>query len=135
MQGKNYQRTIIGLFLIIGTLLALYLTVYGGYDLIWKHPTWMFRDGLIQKIVLVLIYSDIPLLFIAGLTSTISFYRKGHIWKPITKGIIINIIIWLLVVGLTIGLLVWGLIYKIIGLLIIGSCIWLMVHIWRMIRL
>ena len=93
MQGKNYQRTIIGLFLIIGTLLALYLTVYGGYDLIWKHPTWMFRDGLIQKIVLVLIYSDIPLLFIAGLTSTISFYRKGHIWKPITKGIIINIII------------------------------------------
>ena len=135
MQGKNYQRTIIGLFLIIGTLLALYLTVYGGYDLIWKHPTWMFRDGLIQKIVLVLIYSDIPLLFIAGLTSTISFYRKGHIWKPITKGIIINIIIWLLVVGLTIGLLVWGLIYKIIGLLIIGSCIWLMVHIWKMIRL
>ena len=135
MQGKNYQRTIIGLFLIIGTLLALYLTVYGGYDLIWKHPTWMFRDGLIQKIGLVLIYSDIPLLFIAGLTSTISFYRKGHIWKPITKGIIINIIIWLLVVGLTIGLLVWGLIYKIIGLLIIGSCIWLMVHIWKMIRL
>ena len=135
MQGKNYQRTIIGLFLIIGTLLALYLTVYGGYDLIWKHPTWMFRDGLIQKIVLVLIYSDITLLFIAGLTSTISFYRKGHIWKPITKGIIINIIIWLLVVGLTIGLLVWGLIYKIIGLLIIGSCIWLMVHIWKMIRL
>lgn len=135
MQGKNYQRTIIGLFLIIGTLLALYLTVYGGYDLIWKHPTWMFRDGLIQKIVLVLIYSDIPLLFIAGLTSTISFYRKGHIWKPITKGIIINIIIWLLVVGLTICLLVWGLIYKIIGLLIIGSCIWLMVHIWKMIRL
>ena len=135
MQGKNYQRTIIGLFLIIGTLLALYLTVYGGYDLIWKHPTWRFRDGLIQKIVLVLIYSDIPLLFIAGLTSTISFYRKGHIWKPITKGIIINIIIWILVVGLTIGLLVWGLIYKIIGLLIIGSCIWLMVHIWKMIRL
>ena len=135
MQRKNYQRTIIGLFLIIGTLLALYLTVYGGYDLIWKHPTWMFRDGLIQKIVLVLLYSDIPLLFIAGLTSTISFYRKGHIWKPITKGIIINIIIWLFVVGLTIGLLVWGLIYKIIGLLIIGSCIWLMVHIWKMIRL
>jgi len=135
MQGKNYQRTIIGLFLIIGTLLALYLTVYGGYDLIWKHPTWMFRDGLIQKIGFVVIYADIPLLFIAGLTSTISFFRKGHIWKPITKGIIINIIIWLLVVGLTIGLLVWGLIYKIIGLLIIGSCIWLMVHIWKMIRL
>ena len=99
MQGKNYQRTIIGLFLIIGTLLALYLTVYGGYDLIWKHPTWMFRDGLIQKIVLVLIYSDIPLLFIAGLTSTISFFRKGHIWKPVVKGIAINILIICLILA------------------------------------
>lgn len=134
MITKTAQRAIIGSFLIIGTLLALYLTINVGYDLFWIHKAWMYRDGLIQKIVLVLLYSDIPLLFIAGLTSTISFYRKGHIWKPITKGIIINIIIWLLVVGLTIGLLVWDLIYKIIGLLIIGSCIWLMVHIWKMIR-
>ena len=135
MQGKNYQRTIIGLFLIIGTLLALYLTINVGYDLFCVHNVWMFRDGLMQKVGFVALYVNLPLLFIAGLTSTISFFRKGHIWKPITKGIIINIIIWLLVVGLTIGLLVWGLIYKIIGLLIIGSCIWLMVHIWKMIRL
>ena len=135
MQGKNYQRITMGSFLIIGTLLALYLTINVGYDLFWIHKAWMYRDGLIQKIVLVLLFSDIPLLFIAGLTSTISFFRKGHIWKPITKGIIINIILWLIYAGIMIGLLVWGFIYKIIGLLIIGSCIWLMVHIWKMIRL
>ena len=124
-----------GSFLIIGTLLALYLTINVGYDLFWIHKAWMYRDGLIQKIVLVLLYSDIPLLFIAGLTSTISFFRKGNIWRTITKGIIINIILWLIYAGIMIGLLVWGFIYKIIGLLIIGSCIWLMVHIWKMIRL
>ena len=135
MQGENYQRITIVSFLIIGTLLALYLTINVGYDLFCAHNVWMYRDGLMQKVGFVALYVNIPLLFIAGLTSTISFFRKGHIWKPITKGIIINIIIWLLVVGLTIGLLVWGLIYKIIGLLIIGSCIWLMVHIWKMIRL
>lgn len=135
MQGKNYQRITMGSFLIIGTLLALYLTINVGYDLFCAHNVWMYRDGLMQKVGFVALYVNLPLLFIAGLTSTISFFRKGHIWKPITKGIIINIIIWLLVVGLTIGLLVWGLIYKIIGLLIIGSCIWLVVQIWKMIRL
>lgn len=134
MITKTTQRAIIGSFLIIGTLLALYLTINVGCDLFCAHNVWMFRGGLMQKVGFVALYVNIPLLFIAGLTSTISFFRKGHIWKPITKGIIINIIIWLLVVGLTIGLLVWGLIYKIIGLLIIGSCIWLVVQIWKMIR-
>jgi hypothetical protein len=85
MITKTFQKVILGSFLTIGTLLALYLTINVGYDLFWIHKAWMCRGGLIQKIVLVLLYSDIPLLFIAGLTSTISFYRKGHIWKTVVK--------------------------------------------------
>ena len=135
MVTKKFRRAMIGSFLIIGTLLALFLSINVGYDLFWVHKAWMYRSGLTHKIGFVVIYANIPLLFIAGLISIISFFRKGNIWRTITKGIIINIIIWLLVVGLTIGLLVWGLIYKIIGLLIIGSCIWLVVQIWKMIRL
>ena len=99
MITKTTQRAIIASFLIIGTLLALYLTINVGYDLFWIHKAWMCRDGLIQKIVLVLLYSDIPLLFIAGLTGTISFYRKGHIWKPVVKGIPINILIICLILA------------------------------------
>ena len=129
------QRTALGTFLIIGTLLALYITITGTYDIFVVHTTWMHRDGLILKIIYIVLCADFPLLFLAGLTSTISFFRKGHIWRPVTKGIIINIILWLIYAGIMIGLLVWGFIYKIIGLLIIGSCIWLMVHIWKMIRL
>lgn len=134
MASEMHRKKIIGSFLIIGTLLALYLTINVGYDIFWKHPVWMHRDGLIRKIGFVVIYADLPLLFIAGLTSTISFFRKGRIWKPITKGIIINIILWLLVVGLMICLLVWGFIYKMCGLLIIGLCIWFLMWIWKMIR-
>ena len=129
------QRTALGTFLIIGTLLALYISITGAYDIFVVHTTWMHRDGLILKIIYIVLCADFPLLFLAGLTSTISFFRKGHIWRPVTKGIIINIILWLIYAGIMIGLLVWGFIYKIIGLLIIGSCIWLMVHIWKMIRL
>ena len=135
MRNKINHRMIIGSFLIIGTLLALYQTINVGYDLFWVHKAWMYRSGLTHKIGFVVIYANIPLLFIAGLISIISFFRKGNIWRTITKGIIINIILWLLYAGIMIALLVWGFIYKIIGLLIIGSCIWLMVHIWKMIRL
>ena len=62
---QTSHKTRIGSFLIIGTLLALYLTINVGYDLFCVHKAWMYRDGLIQKIVLVLLYADIPLLFIA----------------------------------------------------------------------
>ena len=62
-----------------------------GFDLSWKHSAWMHREGLMQKVGCVALYADIPLLFIAGLISTISLFRKGHIWRPITKGIIVNI--------------------------------------------
>ena len=129
------QRTALGTFLIIGTLLALYISITGAYDIFVVHTKWMHRDDLILKIIYIVLCADFPLLFLAGLTSTISFFRKGHIWRTITKGIIINIILWLIYAGIMIGLLVWGFIYKIIGLLIIGSCIWLMVHIGKMIRL
>lgn len=96
MRSEMHRKKIIGSFLIIGTLLALYLTINVGYDLFWKHPVWMHRDGLLQKVGSIALYANIPLLFIAGLTSTISFFREGHIWKLITKGIIVNIILWLI---------------------------------------
>ena len=129
------QRIIIGSFLIMGTLLALCLTVYEGYDLFWIHNAWMYRDGLLAKICVIGTYADIVLLFVAGLTSTISFFRKGHIWKPITKGIIINIILWLILAGLMVGIAPTHIIFKICSLLVIGLFIWLMLQIWKMIRL
>lgn len=99
MGTKTAQRAIIGSFLIIGTLLALYLTINVGYELFCVHNTWMYREGLIYKIGFVVLYVDMPMLFIAGLTSTISFFRKGHIWKPVVKGIAINILIVCLILA------------------------------------
>lgn len=135
MQNQINHTMIIGSFLIIGTLLALCLTIYEGYDLFGIHTTWLHRDGFMVKFAIVGAYADIVLLFFAGLTSTISFFRKGHIWKIITKGIIVNIVLWLIVAGLMICLLVWGFIYKMCGLIIIGLCAWIMFQIWKMIRI
>lgn len=81
MTLKSHHKAIIATVLIIGTLLALYLTITVGYDMFWIHVTWMYRDGLIQKIACVGLYAIIPLAFIAGLICTISFLKKGHIGR------------------------------------------------------
>ena len=130
---QTSHKTLIGSFLIIGTLLALYITIDGAIDLFWVHNTWMYRDGLIQKIGFVVISADFALLALAGLISTVSFFLKKRIWKPITKGIIVNVALWLILAGLMICILVWGFIYKICGLLIIGLFAWIMLRIWKMI--
>jgi hypothetical protein len=79
--------------------MALYLTINVGYDLFCVHKAWMYREGLLLKIVATLIYADIPLLLIAGLVSTISFFRNGRIWKPVVKRIAINILILCLILA------------------------------------
>ena len=135
MITKTAQRAIIGSLLIIGTLLALYISITGAYDIFVVHTTWMHRDGLILKIIYIALCADFPLLFLAGLTSIISFIRKGEIWRPVTKGIIINIILWLTYAGIMIGVAPIELIFKICSLLVIGFFIWLMLQIWEMIRL
>ena len=135
MITKTIRKAIIASFLIIGTLLALYLTVNVGYDLFWVHKAWMNRSGLTHKIGFVVIYANIPLLFIAGLISIISFFRKGNIWRTITKGIIINIILWLILAGVMFCIFPVDLVVKICGLLIIGSFAWLISQIWKMVKL
>ena len=131
---QTSHKTLIGSFLIIGTLLALYITVDGGYDLFWSHKAWMYRDGLIQKICFLVICADFPLLAIAGLVSTVSFFLKKQIWKPITKGIVINVVLWLIVAGVMLCLCPLDLIVKICGLLITGLCAWMVLQIRKMIK-
>lgn len=135
MTTKKTQRAILGSFLIIGTLSALCLTIYEGYDLLGTHTTWLHRDGFMPKLYIVALYADTVLLFFAGLTSTVSFFRMGHIWKPITKGIIINIVLWLILAGLMFCLFPVNFLAKICGLLITGLFAWMMLQIWKMIRI
>ncbi len=134
MIAKTAQRAIIVSSLIIGAILALYISITGAYDIFVVHTTWLHRDGLILKIIYIMLCADFPLLFLAGLTSIISFLRKGDIWVPVTKGIIINIILWLTYAGIMIGIAPIDLIFKICCLLIIGLFIWIIVQIWKIIK-
>ena len=133
---QTSHKTLLGSFLIIGTLLALYIIIEVAHALYWRQlTTLMLRMGVMQKIGFIVLYTDIILLFVAGLTSVISFFRKKPIWKPITKGTIINIILWMIFVGLMIGIAPTHIIFKTCSLLVIGLFIWFMLQIWKMIRL
>lgn len=74
MKQKSH-RILTGTFLITGTLLAIYLTVSVGYDLFAIHNAIMFRG---HKFAVIAIYAILPLLVIAGLISTITFFLNSR---------------------------------------------------------
>ena len=133
MATKTTRRAILGLFLIGGTLLALYLTIHEGYNLFWTHTAWLYRDGVMPKLNIVA-FADFALLSIAGLISTVLFFLKKPIWKSITKIIVVNVLLCLLIAVLMFCLWPLDIFVKICGLLITGLFAWIMLRIWTMIK-
>ena len=88
---KN-NRLAIGIFLIFGTILSLIISI--GYISDFTHLATLIARA---PIMTYLILFDFIVLFpITGLISTYSFFTKGKIWKLITKGIILNIMVYIL---------------------------------------
>ena len=96
------DNLIIGIFLVLGTLFALYIgcscllesTQY--YELLWMS------SEIVGKITLITLGLDLIFLNTSGIISCISFFKKGTIWKPLIKAIILNVAILLLIVCITI---------------------------------
>ena len=97
---QTFQKITLVAFLILVALLALFFIILSGYALFGDGGTWSEREGLIEKSIPLIYYADMLILFAASITSIISFFKKGHIWAPITKGIVINVIVWLVLLGL-----------------------------------
>lgn len=84
----------IGAFLIIGTILSLIISIHCVSDFVhWK--TLIYRN---PPLIYILLFDFILALPIAGILSICSFFRKGILWKPVIKCIIINIYLLLAMV-------------------------------------
>ena len=90
----NINRIVVAIFLVIGTALSLLLAIADAYNMFVTHTAWMYRGVNALSVLIVIDY--LLILPIAGLVSTYSFFTKGTIWKVVTKGIIINIMAWIL---------------------------------------
>ena len=80
----KFQKIAIFTFLVLVALLALYLTIIFGFMLFQEDGRFSLIEGFIVKFIILILYADMPLLFAAGITSIISFFKRGHIWVPIT---------------------------------------------------
>ncbi len=97
MTSGKINKVAIWSFLILGTILAACTTFELTYDWLYRYPIWDRFGETAHKMVTILIYSNFALLTFAGTISCISLFRKGKIWIYITKGIIINLWIWMAV--------------------------------------
>lgn len=121
----NKQRIILGTFLILGTMLALFLAVEFGLEIFYMNKIWMMREGIVGKLLFVGVFADFVLMMISGCVSLISFFSNGQLWKPITKGVIINIVLWLLIIAfLFIEAIFWEPLYCSIALGLTLLCVY-----------
>jgi hypothetical protein len=96
------DNLIIGIFLVLGTLFALYIGCGCLLESIQYYELLWMRAEIVGKIVLIILGLDLIFLNTSGIISCTSFFKKGTIWKPLIKAIILNVAILLLIVCITI---------------------------------
>lgn len=131
MKSQKSKDIVILLFLILGTILAFYIACEGWMDVysLWNYPDGVFAYGF----DMLAIYLDITLSGVAGLVCLCSFLRKGRLWVPLIKCIIVNIILLLvLVFAASLSMLIDGLFVGFAGLIFIAACLFGLWKLWKL---
>lgn len=131
---QTFQKITLVAFLILVAFLALFFTLIWTSSLFGENGGWAMREGILDKLTIFIFYADIPLLSAASITSIISFFKRGHIWAPITKGIVINIIVWLVLLVLIFLVFASDIKSTIQSILIVGLVAWMILQIPKMVK-
>jgi hypothetical protein len=129
-----FQKIAIVTFLILVAFLSLFFTYFWTNSLFGENGGWAMREGILDKLTIFIFYADMPLLSAASITSIISFFKRGHIWAPITKGIVINIIVWLVLLVLIFLAFASDIKSTIQSILIVGLVAWMILQIPKMVK-
>ena len=130
---QTFQKITLVTFLILVAYLSLFFTYFWTNSLFWDGG-WAEREGIIDKLTIFIFYADMPVLLVASITSIISFFKRGHIWAPITKGIVINIIVWLVLLVLIFLVFASDIKSTIQSILIVGLVAWMILQIPKMVK-
>lgn len=126
----NTKKSLIIIFLSLGTLLAILLSYYG-WDDVYMRLQHHEKISMYEPFLLVS-YADFTLLSIMGCISIASVLRKGKLWVPCIKCIIVNVGLWM-ILALVISVLVF--IYdQLSGIILIGVfslIVWSLFKIWE----
>ena len=114
--------------------LSLFFTYLWTNSLFGDNGGWEMREEIIDKLTIFIFYADMPVLLTASITSIISFIKRGHIWVPITKGIVINIIVWLVLLALIFLVFASDIKSTIHSILIVALVAWMILQIPKMVK-
>ena len=131
---QTFQKITLVAFLILVAFLALFFTLIWTNSLFGENGGWAEREGIIDKLTIFIFYADMPLLLAASITSVISFFKSGHIWIPMTKGIVINIIVWLVLLALIFLVFASDIKSTIQSILIVALVAWMILQIPKMVK-
>ena len=131
---QTFQKITLVAFLILVAFLALFFTLIWTNSLFGENGGWAEREGIIDKLTIFIFYADMPVLLVASITSIISFFKRGHIWAPITKGIVINIIVWLVLLVLIFLVFASDIKSTIQSILIVALVAWMILQIPKMVK-
>ena len=130
---QRLQKIAIVTFLILVAFLSFFFTYFWTNSL-FGDGGWAEREGIIDKLTIFIFYADMPVLLTASITSIISFIKRGHIWAPITKGIVINIIVWLVLLALIFLVFASDIKSTIQSILIVALVAWMILQIPKMVK-
>lgn len=88
--SQKRKKIAIGTFLVLGTFIVLNVAA----DMAINYSTYRtlaLRTGILKYFIIFDFLTILPFL---TMVSTISYFTKGYIWKPLTKAMIVNIFIW-----------------------------------------
>ena len=131
---QRLQKIAIVTFLILVAFLSLFFTCLWTNSLFGDNGGWEMREEIIDKLAIFIFYADMPVLLTASITSIISFIKRGHIWAPITKGIVINIIVWLVLLALIFLVFASDIKSTIQSILIVALVAWMILQIPKMVK-
>lgn len=131
---EKYNRIIIGSFLILGTMLAGYITADGIRELYYGNMIWVYREGFFYKLPFIIVGLDFVYLTITGFVSCISFFRKGRIWKLLSNIILVNIALYYIIGCISLCDFKYDLILSLILIAITCIAFWLLWELYKLIQ-
>ena len=131
---KKFGEKLLGILLVFGTSLISYITIYGLYDAYFIHNTWLYRDGILAKVVFAILSIDLIVMTIAGFISCISFFRRRELCRILTKVIIVNVALYILVFICTLIKDLLSYCWQdVIMLIVLSTCVYGLWRLWNIV--
>ena len=129
----KHRNVILYAFLLLGTALSSYIAYDCWHELFWYYG--LPEKEFVVDEVLAIVSTYFTLLSAAGIYTFVAYLFNRRSWKPMVKGIIINICLLMLPVVYMLCMLIGECLWiSIIGWVILLLCLYGLKQLWNMVN-